>query len=243
MAIVKMKRLRLVGMRSDRESLLRLLQKLGCVEVSEPAIDLTDPDWAALAKPGGGELASGKEQELLLNNALTILQKYAVEKGGLFRKRPEITEGELFDDGVYAAGLETARTITEEERELASLTAERGKLESQKASLAPWLSLDVPLETAGDGTVSVVFATVPAKADFAMVEAALAERTDLVQLIPAGEDHEPSYFLLLCHASVEEACSEALRPLGFSRAALRGWTGTAADNTRAQRLPECRRRW
>ena len=43
MAIVKMKRLRLMGMRSDRESLLHLLQKLGCVEVDEPAIDLSDP--------------------------------------------------------------------------------------------------------------------------------------------------------------------------------------------------------
>ena len=232
MAIVKMKRLRLFGMRSDREKLLSLLQKLGCVEISEPAIDLTDPDWTALAKPDGRELAGKKEQELLLNNALTALKKYAPKKGGLFHKRPEISEGELFDDGVYAAGLEAAGAITEEERALASLTAERGKLENQKAALTPWLPLDVPLETAGDGTVSVVFATVPAKAEFAALEAALAERTDLVQLIPAGEDHELRYFLLLCHASVEGACSEALRPFGFSRAALRGWTGTAADNIR-----------
>ena len=51
MAIVKMKRLRLMGLRSDREELLRLLQGMGCVELREPAIDLTDPDWAALAKP------------------------------------------------------------------------------------------------------------------------------------------------------------------------------------------------
>ena len=92
MAIVKMKRLRLFGMRSDRESLLRLLQKMGCVEIDEPAIDLADPDWAALAKPDGRGLASAKEQNSLLNNALAILKKYAPPKDGLFRKRPVLSE-------------------------------------------------------------------------------------------------------------------------------------------------------
>ena len=39
MAIVKMKRLRLLAPRPDREELLRALQSLGCVEIREPAID------------------------------------------------------------------------------------------------------------------------------------------------------------------------------------------------------------
>ncbi|UQT49146.1 hypothetical protein M5E87_04025 [Flavonifractor plautii] len=36
MSIVKMKRLRLIGMQAERESLLRLLQHMGCVEIDEP---------------------------------------------------------------------------------------------------------------------------------------------------------------------------------------------------------------
>ena len=43
MAIVKMKRLRLVAMGSDREELLRLLQRMGCVEIDEPSVDQADP--------------------------------------------------------------------------------------------------------------------------------------------------------------------------------------------------------
>lgn len=31
-----MKRLRLIGMQAERESLLRLLQHMGCVEIDEP---------------------------------------------------------------------------------------------------------------------------------------------------------------------------------------------------------------
>lgn len=53
MAIVKMKRLRLLAMHTEREELLQRLQTLGCVEVDEPEIDLSDPDWSALARPDG----------------------------------------------------------------------------------------------------------------------------------------------------------------------------------------------
>lgn len=232
MAIVKMKRLRLLGMQSDRDSLFRKLQKLGCVEIDEPAIDLTDPDWAALAKPDGRDLAGAREQNNLLNNALEILKKYAPAKGGLFAKRPELSDSELFDDEAYAAGLDTARAILDGEKTVAALVTEQGKLTSQKAALAPWIPLDVPLEMEQTENVSLVFGTIPAKADYAAMEAAVTEATELSALFEASADQDLRYFLLLCHNSVESACVEAMRPFGFSRASMRGWTGTAADNDR-----------
>ena len=232
MAIVKMKRLRLFGMQSDRDSLFRHLQKLGCVEIDEPAIDLTDPDWAALAKPDGRDLAKVREQNNLLNNALEILKKYAPAKGGLFAKRPELSDSELFDDGAYAAGLDTARAILDGEKTLAALLAEQGKLASHKAALAPWVPLDVPLEMERTENVSLVFGTIPAKADYAALQAAVEEASGLSALFEAGADQDLRYFLLLCHNSVESDCVEAMRPYGFSRASMRGWTGTAADNDR-----------
>ena len=39
--------------------------------------------------------------------------------------------------------------------------------------------------------------------------------------------------MLLCHKSQEETCQAVLKEYGFSRSALRGWTGTAAENDRA----------
>ncbi len=232
MAIVKMKRLRLMGMRSDRESLLHLLQKLGCVEVDEPAMDLSDPNWSALAKPDGRDLSNAKERSALLNHALSVLKKYAPAKEGLFRIRPKLTEQELFDPDFYRQGLETAQAVVDGERELASLTAEQGKLQTQKAALAPWLPLDVPLELSGDENVAVIFGTISAKADYAAMEAAVAQASDLTSLTYASADRDLQYFLLICHKDVEEACCEAMREFGFSRSNVRGWTGTAADNDR-----------
>ena len=232
MAIVKMKRLRLFGMRADRERLLHLLQRLGCVEIGEPAIDLSDPEWAALAKPDGCGLAQAKEQSVMFDNALSTLKTYDKAKGGLFQTRPEVSEGELFDDDAYAAAQEAARAVLEGERTVAALTAEKGKLQLQKAALAPWLPLDVPMEMTGNESISLIFGTVPAKADFAAVEAAVAEVTDLASLYYSSADRDFHYFLLMCHVSGEEASLEALRSFGFARANLRGWSGTAADNDR-----------
>ena len=86
MAIVKMKRLRLLALRPEREKLLRTLQSLGCVEIREPAIDLSDPEWEGLAKPESAGLEKAREQNLLLNNALEVLRKYAPAKEGMFAR-------------------------------------------------------------------------------------------------------------------------------------------------------------
>ncbi len=230
MAIVKMKRLRLLCPRPDRERLLRQLQSLGCVELREPAIDLSDPEWAGLGKPDLSGLEKAREQSLLLNGALDALHRYAPAKDGLFTRRPEITEGELFDDEAYAQGLDAARQVMEAEQALAAKGAERAKLLTQKASLEPWSCLDVALDEEGTAAVPIHFCSVPAKTDFASLEAAVGQAVEPAQLIRAGSDRELQYFLLLCHHSAVSACYEAMRPFGASRVTLRGWSGTAAEN-------------
>ena len=230
MSIVKMKRLRLLGLRSDRDRLFRLLQKQGCVEINEPVIDPDDPDWAPLVRFDTRGAAGSREQNSLLNSALVILKKYAPEKGGLFRARPVLSEGELFDEASYAAGLEAARAILDTERTITSITAEQGKLQAHKAALAPWIPLDVPLDFAGSKAMTPIFGTIPAKADYAAMEAAVTSAAEMSSLFSSGADADLHYFLLVCYTEEEAACVEAMRPFGFARANLRGWTGTAAEN-------------
>lgn len=230
MAIVKMKRLRLLALRPDREELLRRLQSLGCVEIREPDIDLSEPEWAGLGKPDLSALETAREQSLLLSGALDTLRRYAPAKDGLFARRPEVTEGELFDEAVYAQGLDAARQVMEKEQNLAAKGAERAKLQTQKASLEPWSCLDAALDEEGTATVPVHFCSVPVKTDFAALEAAVDGEAGLAQLVRAGCDRELQYFLLICHHSALSACYEAMRPFGASRVTLRGWTGTAAEN-------------
>ena len=233
MSIVKMKRLRLIGMRDQRPDLLRRLQHLGCVQIDEPGDRSDDPDWAALTRPDTGALNRARDARTGVENALKTLKKYGPkQKGGLLTPRPEITEAELFDDGAYQAALADAGRLAELEREIAALYAGQTKLKAQKLSLAPWLSLDIPLETASTPEVAVLFGAVAAATDVDALDGALAGATELYQLLRAGSDRELKYLVLICHRSAEEACQAVLKDYGFSRAALRGWTGTAAENDR-----------
>ena len=233
MSIVKMKQLRLIGMRSERESMLRLLQHLGCVEIDEPGDRSEDPAWASLTRPDTGALNEARDARSSVENALKALKKYGPkQKGGLLTPRPVITEGELFDDKAYQTGLADARQLVALERRISTLYAEQNKLRTQKLALAPWLTLDIPLETASTPEVAVQFGTVAAATDLDALEGALGAVTDLYELMRAGADNELKYLVFLCHRSAEEGCQEVLKEYGFSRAALRGWTGTAVKNDR-----------
>ena len=230
MSIVKMKRLRLFALSSDREELLRKLQHLGCVEIDEPTDKLADPDWAGVARVDDTALASAKEAQSEVSAALAALKKYAPVKTPLLARRREVTEQQLFDDAVRASAQEAARALVAAEKRISALYAEQSKLKNQKASLAPWLDLDVPLETAFARDVTVIFGTISVNTSYEEMEGALAALTDLAALTRAGRDRELQYLLFLCHDSVAEEALELLKGYGFSRAALRGWTGTAREN-------------
>ena len=200
MSIVKMKRLRLIGMQDQRPAMLRLLQHLGCVEIDEPGDRSGDPDWAALTRPDTGALNRARDARTSVENALKTLKKYGPkQKGGLLTPRPVITEAELFDDGAYQAALADAGRLVELERQISALYAEQNKLKTQKLALAPWLGLDIPLETASTAEVTVQFGTVAAATDLDALEGALKAVTDLYELMRAGEDRELKYLVFLCH--------------------------------------------
>lgn len=231
MSIVKMKHIRLFGMAADRETLLRQLQHLGCVEISEPTDKLADPDWAALTRVDDAGLAQAKADAALLNAALNTLKGVGKEKGGLLQARPEVTEGQLFDEGLRASAMEAAQAVNAQEKRISAIQNEQGKLRAQKAALTPWLELDIPLETTGTREVSATFGAVMSTVALDTVKQALEEAAELVEVIPAGKDREFQYVLILCHRSAEETAFETLKKFGFSRSSLRGWTGTARENT------------
>ena len=230
MAIVKMKRLRLVGLRSDQEALLRLLQRLGCVEISQRS-DGEVPE--ALSPPDGAALNEGRGDAAELQTALGSLHKYVKGKGGLLESRPMISPQELFDDGALAESMACARQINEAARQIAALQAERSKLEGQRQLLAPWLPLDIPLDTQDTRETQVRFGSIPAKFPLEEVISAVAGASELAQLLSGTSDADAHHLLLICHKSAWEAVSAALKEFSWSPVNMKGWSGTAKENDRA----------
>ena len=87
MAIVKMKKLRLLAMSADRQALLKELLLLGCVEVSEPT-ELPEEAYPALSRCDSAELTRVKAQHAELTNAVKLLDKYSPEKSGFLKPLP-----------------------------------------------------------------------------------------------------------------------------------------------------------
>ena len=231
MAIVKMKRLRLVAMGSDREELLRLLQRMGCVEIDEPSVDQADPVWESLARPSPGGLSAARERHAAVERALAALKRRAPEKGGLLQPRPALTERELFDEDSAQMALQAAQEVNDADRRLSAIHTQQSKIAAQKAALAPWLELDLPLETQSTGQVVIQLGTMPANLPLERAQDAAMQAGDLTQLTQVSADREQRYLLLVCHAAQAEGVLEALKALGWARANLRDYQGTARDNT------------
>ena len=229
MSIVKMKHLRLMGLRQNREELLRLLQRMGCVEIDEPKVDRTDPQWAGLTSPDGAALARAMERRGEGERALSALQRYATGKD---KVRPALTEEELFDSARLERGEQAIRAVLNAERTIAALQAKQAKLEEERSALTVWLGLDMPLDTPSTREVTVQLGTLPASVELSEAEGHLLAQTDLAQLTCAGSDAEHHHLMLLYHNSAQEVVAQTMKELGWVKVPPRNWTGTALENDR-----------
>ncbi|MEY8404253.1 V-type ATP synthase subunit I [Oscillospiraceae bacterium 44-34] len=230
MAIVKMKRLRMAAMVRDREALLRRLQHMGCVEISQPASDPDDPLWTALVPPETAGISAAHGEQTEAERALEVLKRYAPLKQGLLSPRPAVREGDFLDEDEARRAREMAEEVNGLDRRLGAIRAEETKLEGQRAVLLPWRDLDLPLDTASTPQVTIQLGTLPAGVPMNQAEGEVQAASELAQFTQVSADRDSRYCVLVCHTSGAEAVLETLKALGWSRANLRDWTGAAAEN-------------
>lgn len=229
MAIVKMKRLRLMAVRSQKEALLKTLIKLGCVEFSEMEGDLRESDEAALVRRESTALMTLRSQQASLNRAIELLDAYSPAKSSLLASKPEYDCDELLDDSGLAAALETAAAVISSDDRIKRIGAEQSRLRSVQEALVPWQALDMPLETEGTSRCSVILGTVPARSGLQAAEAALAAATEEAELFCVSEDKKLLYIVIVCMKDLLPAVQEAMRGTGFSAVSFGGMTGTPAE--------------
>ena len=243
MAIVKMKKLRVMAMADHRDELLKGLLHLGCVEISEPDGKLADPAWAALLKRGASRLTETRGEITDVNTALAAIKRYAQTKDGLFIQRNPISEAEFLSAGTVEQARAVSKEVGEKLQELTRLQSEEARLLSRKAGLQPWTSLDMPLEQPGTAHTVFHLGVCPGATDTGAVKTALAAADAAAELYEVSADKQQKYYLVICHRADEEKVLELLRPFNFSVTNFQSVAGTAAENIRAldQQLEENRR--
>ena len=226
-----MKHLRLLGMESEREALLKAMQDMECVEIS--SIDGSEEALkSGFAKPDDKALMSAQEASRAYRTALASLNRFAPEKKGMFRKRQGVSRAAFFSAESEENARTAAETINKDTRRLGEIESERTKNEALRATLAPWLTVDAPLGGA-DGALAVFFGTVGLNVTDDALKALADSLDGLLTWQQASSDRSLRYLLVMCHGSVKERALSALRDLGFSTVSFRGMTGTAKENDKA----------
>lgn len=226
-----MKHLRLLGMESEREALLKAMQDMECVEIS--SIDGSEEALkSGFAKPDDKALMSAQEASRAYRTALASLDRFAPEKKGMFRKRQGVSRATFFSAESEENDRTAAETINKDTRRLGEIESERTKNEALRATLAPWLTVDAPLGGA-DGALAVFFGTVGLNVTDDALKALADSLDGLLTWQQASSDRSLRYLLVMCHGSVKERALSALRDLGFSTVSFRGMTGTAKENDKA----------
>lgn len=226
-----MKHLRLLGMESEREVLLKAMQDMECVEIS--SIDGSEEALkSGFAKPDDKALMSAQEASRAYRTALASLDRFAPEKKGMFRKRQGVSRAAFFSAESEENARTAAETINKDTRRLGEIESERTKNEALRATLAPWLTVDAPLGGA-DGALAVFFGTVGLNVTDDALKALADSLDGLLTWQQASSDRSLRYLLVMCHGSVKERALSALRDLGFSTVSFRGMTGTAKENDKA----------
>ena len=223
-----MKHLRLLGMESEREALLKAMQDMECVEIS--SIDGSEEALkSGFAKPDDKALMSAQEASRAYRTALASLDRFAPEKKGMFRKRQGVSRAAFFSAESEENARTAAEMINKDTRRLGEIESERTKNEALRATLAPWLTVDAPLGGA-NGALSMFFGTVGLNVTDDALKALADSLDGLLTWQQASSDRSLRNLLVMCHGSVKERALSAMRDLGFSTVSFRGMTGTAKEN-------------
>ena len=231
MAIEKMKKLRLLAVRGQKEELLRDLLLLGCVEVSEPEEAELQPGIRSCLSRESSGLLRYRTSHAKLTQAVELLQKYAPAKKSLLSPKPETDSEAILDDSTLPQTMELAEGIIGRDERIRRITAEESRMRGQIESLSPWLSLDYPLECAGTERCSVVLGGIPAAIDVGSAEAALNAAAEEAELVLVNSDKDQHYLVLICLKEELSAALDSLREFSFAAASLGGMNGTAKECT------------
>ena len=231
MAIVKMKKLRLMAVRNQKEELLKQLMIFGCVELREPENDGLAPELSQYLSRESSSVSERRAEKALLQQAIGVLNTYAPAKSPLLSAKPDVALSEFLNRESLEKYRSVAESLIADEDRIKRIGTEESRVRGLIESLAPWLSFDCPLETEGTRDSIMFLGACPAKASLDDIKARLSEAADEAEIFEVSKDKLQHYLVLLSHRSQHLKALEALRDYSFSIMSFSGLTGTPKECT------------
>ncbi len=220
MALAEMKRVSVLIPRRDHESLLKTLQRFGCVQ-------MTEVNKAETELPPSESLKAGslEEQRDQLHWTINRLSRYDKEKKSMFIPLPAV-EGEALLQEDHHQAMELVSRVERLERQSGDLRGEEARLRQQQEQLSPWLEMDIPFSRLKDTSSCRLFLGTAPGRGLALLSEEWADRPVVIRRF--GSIRESDSVLALSHAA--EEFHQALKGIGFQQAV----PGTGEETARTQ---------
>lgn len=241
MAIVRMKKLSVIGLDHGKKDLMRELMRLGVVQLTDQDEKLSDEAWASLVSKDGDEEAAVKYDAKVSEAALALEVLSKVDTGGgLFITRKSVTRTEFEQVLEHRKDIEKRmEQILDFNRQLTELKTEANKLESLRLSLLPWERFDLDFSEDQTRLAVIIPGVTPGAADPANILQALEAEVPESHMELVGRDAEQNYLSVICLKEHRERVLDVLRQFGFSQVHFEG-KGNALEHLEAceQRMKE-----
>lgn len=225
MSILKMKRVTIGGLKSEKDDIMYLLQRMNVMEITEVVNDAEDDAEQRQEKEPNPEL-------IAIRKTLSDIDQ-ALSKIGPFHKKKGLAKPEYKLDQVNSIGKDRERLdkllsdISAAERQMGELKSRKSGNEKIIAQLKPFEGLGIPVEEIGrsSSTTSVVgfFPTASVKALESL------ETGEYVYFEQLSEDRDSTYYFFVIHNDVYDDVLNELRNIGFAGVDLSAYKGVPKD--------------
>ncbi len=233
MAIVKMNKINIIGLNTEKSLLIKDIMDLGVVEISSQDSKLTDPEWIEYIEKDGNELEVLNYDTKIskISELLESLDKYDTSKRPLFITRKEITSEEFSQKILDNISIEeNVIKVLELNKSLNELSSEENKIETSILSLKPWTGYDVPLSLNETRYTSVLTGVVPNIVEIERLANDLKEKIESCYFKTVGCDKDQHYISVICLTKEKDDVYEILKQYGFNTVSFKDLDGTAAEN-------------
>ena len=220
MAVLQMQRFSICALKKDRKAILEKLQALGVMEIDNSVIE--DDSLQKMDTVESRQVF--EKQAVMAEHALDVLQKYVPEKTSMLSSLEGKKQVNRWE---YEKIVQNRDVMSKRARELVNLNKEISennanvvKLENQIESLAPWMSLEVPMTYRGTRSTAFLVGTMSRSMTMEEIRTAVAEHApdlDAYDVTILSADKDLTYLAVVCLRKDADKLEDALRASGFAR--------------------------
>lgn len=232
MAIVKMKKVSLIALQSEKEPIINRLQKFGGLHIVNLEERISEEQFNDLRIDGEADKVNQLEAELTqVKYSFDFITKYDKTKKKMFDKKLLVSEKEYSE---VLNAKQKMNDIYQECRAIDTNFAEQKNSETKIhmliKQLTPWKSVDAKLEdlkNTRNTNIMLGFLLTKYVEEF---KGAIYNSGADVHIEEISSDKENTYILLIYHNSGEDKVSAVQKQSGWTKVTFNDLVGTPAEN-------------